>query len=314
MYLASLGSGYRLRSEAVRGRAGSDRDLDRAIEIGEASLDATPSDHSQRPTRLTLLVDAYLKRDETTGDLDRAIELGRDTVERTAGHFTLGSTLSNLGLIHQRRYARSGDQADLVEAIRLAESAVGRVPREHAARTAAMAKAVLAGRRTAGRGTGTAGGTADRVPRGGHARARHGSPEDRDEASGRGHRATPRDPSSRRRLVGSDAAAARSDRGRVRRRRGTLHGRRSGRRSASGGAGSSSEPSSTRGPTCPRSSRRNPNSRANSTTSGPGSARPRKVRAPRRPEPISRDSSGGCGKSTTKSSPGSAKCLHSNVS
>ncbi|MBB5850918.1 CHAT domain-containing protein [Amycolatopsis umgeniensis] len=144
MYLASLGSGYRLRSDAVRGRAGSDRDLDRAIEIGEASLDATPSDHPQRPTRLTLLVDAYLRRGETTGDLDRAIALGRETVERTAGHFTLGSTLSNLGLIHQRRYAKSGDQADLVEAIRLAESAVGTVPREHAARTAAMANLALA--------------------------------------------------------------------------------------------------------------------------------------------------------------------------
>jgi hypothetical protein len=54
-------------------------DVDRAIELGEHAVAATPTDHPDRVTRLANLSTGYqrrFKRTRVLTDLDRAIETG----------------------------------------------------------------------------------------------------------------------------------------------------------------------------------------------------------------------------------------------
>ncbi|MEM7530482.1 MAG: hypothetical protein AAF416_23110, partial [Pseudomonadota bacterium] len=110
-------------------------DLERAIELGEAALAATPEDHPDRPGRLVSLAGGLRALHLVTGKknhLERAIDLMDSVLARTptdapeyfSYQATLGSFLSN-------RHDCLGDFSDLERAIELKEAALAATPEDH---------------------------------------------------------------------------------------------------------------------------------------------------------------------------------------
>src|SRR6185312_14564219 len=137
-------------------RTGRAADLDRAINLGEQALAATPTDHSDRPMYLYNLGIALHDRFERTGraaDLDRAISVGEQALAGTpADHPNRAARLSNLGLALQARFERTGGAADLDRASDLFEEAVAAT---HPITRALFEEGMEVLRRASGTGDGT---------------------------------------------------------------------------------------------------------------------------------------------------------------
>ena len=108
--------------------AGTLADLDAAIEAGQASADATPAGHIDRPGRLSNLGNALRSRSERTGaqaDLDAAIQAHQSALDATPADYPhRAGLLSNLGVAFDARFERSGRLADLDAAVQAGRAAV----------------------------------------------------------------------------------------------------------------------------------------------------------------------------------------------
>ena len=113
-WLGNLGSGFRVHYEGSRNLG----DLEAAIAMSEAAVDATPRDN---PDRLTWL--RYLEMD--LHELESAV---RATPE---GDTDRASGMSMLGVHLGKRYEQTGNLADLDAAIEKFEEAVEATPEGH---------------------------------------------------------------------------------------------------------------------------------------------------------------------------------------
>ena len=113
-------------------------DLNRAIDVVEQALAATPAGHPDRATILTTLGDARRDRYERFGemdDLDRVIEVRELAVAATpAGHTRRAGYLSHLGGDLLARFKDTGTLEDLDRAIEVGEQALASTPAGHPGR------------------------------------------------------------------------------------------------------------------------------------------------------------------------------------
>ncbi|KJZ70809.1 hypothetical protein HIM_09822 [Hirsutella minnesotensis 3608] len=102
-------------------RTGSMDDLDRAIEVADMAVAATPQGHPDRARQLSNLGTWLGSRFERTGsmnDLDRAVEVADVAVAATPqDHPDRAALLNNLGNILGRRFERTGSINDLDRAL-----------------------------------------------------------------------------------------------------------------------------------------------------------------------------------------------------
>ncbi|KAH8776013.1 CHAT domain-containing protein [Hyaloscypha sp. PMI_1271] len=122
-------------------------DLKEASQVARQAVALTPKDHSELAARLNNLGIRFARRYDRTGamaDLQEAIQVARQAITSTPkDHSDLASRLNNLGnnLGSRRlnnlgnslgsRYKRTGDIADLEEAIQVARQAVVLIPENH---------------------------------------------------------------------------------------------------------------------------------------------------------------------------------------
>lgn len=114
---------------------GSWNDLQEVIRVGQAAVDATPENHSDRALRLdnlgVMLRDRY-SRTESLNDLQEAIRIGKAAVDVTSeDHPDRARYLNNLGAMMRDRYSRTGTMTDLEIAIQLFQEALDTTPADH---------------------------------------------------------------------------------------------------------------------------------------------------------------------------------------
>ncbi|KAH8747717.1 CHAT domain-containing protein [Diaporthe sp. PMI_573] len=116
-------------------RTGSMDDLNRAVEVADMAVDATPQDYPDRASRLNNLGTQLGRRFEWTGsmdDLDRAVDVVEMAVDTTPqDHPDRAGILSNLGALLGRRFERTGSMDDLNRAVEVADMAVDATPQDY---------------------------------------------------------------------------------------------------------------------------------------------------------------------------------------
>lgn len=134
MYMSNLGSPLQKRFV----RTGASPDIDEAVDILRKAVDATETDHPDRAGRLSNLSNALQVRFERYGrmaDVDEAVSTARQATEATEAthlghvgwlsdtHLGRVGWLSNLSNALQVRFERTGQMADLDEAVNAARQA-----------------------------------------------------------------------------------------------------------------------------------------------------------------------------------------------
>ena len=126
--LVNLSNAVRAQAELSDSRA----DMDEAIELARAAVNAAPPGATVRSASLSALGNAYLARFRLTGepgDAAAAIRhLRQSAAELPPGHPSLGRASNNLVAALTAQFGRSGDLADAAEAIRAARAAVEAAP------------------------------------------------------------------------------------------------------------------------------------------------------------------------------------------
>jgi tetratricopeptide (TPR) repeat protein/CHAT domain-containing protein len=129
--LNNLGAMLRLRFK----RTGAMDDLNRAVEIVDQAVRATPLDHPDRAGQLSSLGNLLGRRFERTGamdDLNRAVEVADQAVSATPlDHPNRAGQLSNLGNLLGKRFERTGAMGDLNRAVEIANQVVDTTPLDH---------------------------------------------------------------------------------------------------------------------------------------------------------------------------------------
>ncbi|RYP81636.1 hypothetical protein DL770_005844 [Monosporascus sp. CRB-9-2] len=119
-------------------RTGSMDDLNRAVDVANMAVEATPQDHSDRTGCLSNLGNLLGTRFERTGsmdDLNRAVNVANMAVDATPqDHPGRAGRLNNLGIWLSRRFERTGSMDDLNRAVEVADMAVNATPQDHPAR------------------------------------------------------------------------------------------------------------------------------------------------------------------------------------
>ncbi|KAI2616349.1 CHAT domain-containing protein, partial [Hypoxylon sp. NC1633] len=110
-------------------------DLNRAIDISERAMDATPQDYPDRAFRLNNIGGWLGRRFERTGsidDLNRAIDISERVVDATPqDHPDRAAWLNNFGAWLGRRFEREGSINDLNRAIDITYTAIDATPQDH---------------------------------------------------------------------------------------------------------------------------------------------------------------------------------------
>ncbi|KAL8367940.1 hypothetical protein RB599_003723 [Gaeumannomyces hyphopodioides] len=116
-------------------RTGSMDDLNRAVEVTDMAVDATPQDHPDRAAILNNLGGWLGRRFDRTGsmdDLNRAVEVTDMAVDATPqDHPDRAGRLINLGGWLGRRFERTGSMDDLNRTVEVADMAVDATPQNH---------------------------------------------------------------------------------------------------------------------------------------------------------------------------------------
>ncbi|KAL8364968.1 hypothetical protein RB595_003992 [Gaeumannomyces hyphopodioides] len=116
-------------------RTGSMDDLNRAVEVANMAVDATPQNHPDRAGRLNSLGNQLGRRFGRTGsmdDLNRAVEVANMAVDATPqNHPDRAGRLNSLGNWLGRRFERTGSMDDLNRAVEVANMAVDATPQNH---------------------------------------------------------------------------------------------------------------------------------------------------------------------------------------
>ncbi|MFD9794964.1 CHAT domain-containing protein [Streptomyces sp. NPDC059070] len=106
--------------------SGVPADLDEALALGEEALACAPPGHRDRDAALNAvsggLAQRY-RRDSDLADLDRAIALGRE-LTRAPGARPATMGLCNLSTLLRTRFVRTGDAADIAQAVEAARAAL----------------------------------------------------------------------------------------------------------------------------------------------------------------------------------------------
>ncbi|KAF2174672.1 hypothetical protein K469DRAFT_756644 [Zopfia rhizophila CBS 207.26] len=136
--LNTLGNRLRTRFE----RTGLMEDLNRAVDVADMAVNATPQDHPDRATILNNLGNRLGMRFERTGsmeDLNRAVDVADMAVNVTPrDHPDRAARLNNLGISLGRRFERTGSMEDLNRAVDVADMAVNATPQDHPNRAAVL--------------------------------------------------------------------------------------------------------------------------------------------------------------------------------
>ena len=131
MYLNNLGNELGTRFY----RIGAMNDINRAVEVADIVVKATPHDHSNRAIYLNSLGSWLSTRFERTGsidDLDYAVKVADMTVDVTPqDHPNRAIYLRSLGDLLGIRSRRTGSVDDLNRAVEVADMAVDVTPQDH---------------------------------------------------------------------------------------------------------------------------------------------------------------------------------------
>ncbi|KAH8796745.1 CHAT domain-containing protein [Hyaloscypha finlandica] len=115
-------------------------DLDRAIEVADMAVDATPLDHPDRARRWNNLGNLLGSRFEQTGsmkDLNRAIDVINIAIDATPqDHPDRAGRLSNLGNLLGSRFEQTGSMKDLNRAVDVTDIVVDTIPQDSPNRAA----------------------------------------------------------------------------------------------------------------------------------------------------------------------------------
>lgn len=106
-------------------------DLDQAIEAFKVGKEATPVGHPDEWQNLadlsTRLVDKY-KTTRHEMDLDKAFEITKRVIDTMDDPYRLADHFVNLGYLHSCRYSETGEETELISAVRLSQQAVELAP------------------------------------------------------------------------------------------------------------------------------------------------------------------------------------------
>ena len=109
--------------------------LNRAVEVANLAVKATPQDHPDRAARLNNLgnwLSIRFERTDSVDDLNRAVEVADLAVKATLqDHPDRATTLSNLGISLGTRFERKGSMDDLNRAVEVTDLAVKATPQDH---------------------------------------------------------------------------------------------------------------------------------------------------------------------------------------
>ncbi|RYP20115.1 hypothetical protein DL765_002957 [Monosporascus sp. GIB2] len=119
-------------------RTGSIDDLNRAVDVTDVAVDATPQDHPNKAAwlyNLGTLLGMRFERTDSIDELNRAVNVASMIVEAAPqDHPSRVMWLNNLGLWLGRRFERTGSIDDLNRAVDVASMAVEATPRDYPGR------------------------------------------------------------------------------------------------------------------------------------------------------------------------------------
>ncbi len=113
------------------GRTARAEDLAEAADLAESAVAHSHTDPVRKGVYLSLLGSSRLNSYEQTGadrDLDRCVDAYREVLALASDGRATAEDFSNLGIALQSRFERTGELADLHEAIRLGKEAVAALP------------------------------------------------------------------------------------------------------------------------------------------------------------------------------------------